>query len=186
MATFSSQFSAPLIHRQPAHIPLFSFFSPHVSVCQPSNISPTLLLVLTHINISLTTGTFPSTFIQARVTLLITKQNSILQTSSFSLSISQKKKKRIVSDHLLFSNRTTYLTTTTAQRLPHWPLLKHFCLSYCTGPVCCFDTVNHQILLSTISALGITGTEHFSGFRPISQADISMFHEENECLSHIR
>ncbi len=80
--------ASSLHHLSIASLHTFHSFlsSLHISLCQPSNISPTLLLVLTHINISLTTGKFPSTFIQARVTQLITKQ----------YSITQKKKKNCV------------------------------------------------------------------------------------------
>ncbi len=143
-------------------------------------ISPTLLPALTHIiNTSLLTGIFPTAFKQARVTPLLKKptlNTSLIENyrpvsllpfiaktlkravfNQVSLSLSQNNK--LDAKQLGFrsghSTETALLSVTEALQIAKADSKSSVLILLDLSAA--FNTVNHQILLSTLSSLGITG-----------------------------
>ncbi|KAF4088833.1 hypothetical protein AMELA_G00059270, partial [Ameiurus melas] len=145
------------------------------------SIAPTLLPALTHIfNTSLSTGTYPTSFKQARVTPLLKKPSlnpsivdnyrpvSLLPFLSKTLeravfnqlhnfltqnNLLDTKQSGFKSNH---STETALLSVTEALRLARATSRSSVLILLDLSAA--FDTVNHQILLSTLSNLGINGT----------------------------
>ncbi len=143
-------------------------------------ISPTLLPALPHIiNTSLLTGIFPTAFKQARVTPLLKKptlKTSLLENyrpvsllpfiaktlervvfNQVSLFLSQNNK--LDAKHSGFrsghSTETALLSVTEALQIAKADSKSSVLILLDLSAA--FDTVNHQILLSTLSSLDITG-----------------------------
>ncbi len=170
-------------------------------------ISPALLPALTHIiNTSLLTGIFPTAFKQARVTPLL--KNPTLNTyfienyrpvslipfiaktlervffNQVSLFLSQNnklyaKQSGFRSGH---STETALLSVTEALRIAKADSKSSVLMLDLSAA---FDTVNHQILLSTLSSLDITGItlrwseSYFTGqiFRVARGGEVSKAHQ---------
>ncbi len=144
-------------------------------------ISPTLLPALTHtINTSLLTGIFPTAFKQAQVTPLLKKttlNTSLLENyrpvsllpfiaktlervvfNQVSLFLSQNNKLDAKQSGFRsgYSTETALLSVTEALRIAKADCKSSVLILLDLSAA--FDTVNHQILLSTLSSLDITGT----------------------------
>ncbi len=139
-------------------------------------ISSSVIIALTHINNnSLHTGTFPTTFKQARVSPALNpallenyRQVSLLPFiaktfervvfNQISLFLAQNnllhnKKSSFKSDH---STETALLAVTEALRLARAASKSSVLILLDLSAA--FDTVNHQILLSTLRKMGSSGT----------------------------
>ncbi len=143
-------------------------------------ISPALLPALTHIiNTSLLTGIFPTAFKQARVTPLLKKptlNTSLLENyrpiSLLPFIAKHSNELSLTRSHCFF-HRTTKLDTKQSGfrsghqlRLPLLSVTEALRIAKADSKSsvlilldlsAAFDTVNHQILLSTLSSLDITG-----------------------------
>ncbi len=141
-------------------------------------ISPALLPELTHIiNTSLLTGIFPTAFKQARVTPLLKKptlNTSLLENyrpvsllpfiaktlervvfNQVSLFLSQNNKLDAKQSGFRSGHSTALLSVTEALRIAKANSKSSVLILLDLSAA--FDTVNHQILLSTLSSLDITG-----------------------------
>ncbi len=139
-------------------------------------ISSTLLPALTHIiNTSLLTGIFPTAFKQARVTPLLKKptlNTSLLEnyrpvsllpfiTKTLEQVVFNQLSSFLSKNNLLNVNQSGFRRghSTETALLCHWSLAdcKSWSVLILLDLSAAFDTVNHQILLSTLSSLDITG-----------------------------
>ncbi len=204
--TISSQFSPP--HTQVSKLLLSSHPTTCPLDPIPSHllqaISPTLLPALTHIiNTSLLTGIFPTAFKQARVTPLLKKptlNTSLIENyrpvsllpfiaktlervvlHQVSLFLSQNnnldaKQSGFRSGH---STETALLSVNEALRIAKADSKSSVLILLDLSAA--FDTVNHQILLSTLSSLGF----HFAGLNYISLVGLSGWAGEGRYPKHI-
>ncbi len=166
-------------------------------------ISPSLLPALTHIiNTSLLTGTFLTAFKQARVSPLLPYTSLTDSYRHFSLiPFIAKPLERVVfnqlssflSKHNLLdanqsgfrrghSTETALLSVTEALRIAKANSKSSVLILLDLSAA--FDTVNHQILLTTLSSLGITGF-HFAGLNPIWMVGLSRWPGEGRNPEHI-
>ncbi len=170
-----AEVSKPLLSSHPTTCPL----DPIPSLLLQA-ISPTLLPAFTHIiNTSLLTSTFPTAFKQARVTPLLKKPtlNTSLTDSYRPVSLLPfivKMLERVFfnqlssflsNNHLLDANQsgfrrgrsteTALLSVTEALRIAKADCKSSVLILLDLSAA--FDTVNHQILLSTLTSLDITG-----------------------------
>uniref|UniRef100_A0A8C2PX63 Reverse transcriptase domain-containing protein n=1 Tax=Cyprinus carpio TaxID=7962 RepID=A0A8C2PX63_CYPCA len=139
---------------------------------------PTLSPALTHINTSLLTGIFPTSFKQARETPLLKKPtlNTLLVDSYRPVSllpfIAKTLEQVVFSQVSLFLSQNNHLGINQSSSEGAIQLRRHYCqsLKHCRLqkliPNHQFSfcwiylpllTLNHQILLSALSSLGITG-----------------------------